>query len=176
MRIAFGKVALVMAAVFALAACSDRAPRLMNLASTTSGPDEFAILPPKALQQPEDISSLPIPTPGGTNITDPTPRQDAVAALGGNPERLTQSGIRAGEGALVSHASRYGVSPTIRADLAAADLEWRRDNNGRVLERLFNVSVYFKAYKRMALDQYQELERFRRLGIWTPAVPPDPAG
>ena len=33
------------------------------------------------------------------------------------------------------------------------DLEWRRDNNGRVLERLFNVNVYYKAYRKQRLDQ-----------------------
>jgi hypothetical protein len=43
------------------------------------------------------------------------------------------------------------------------------------LERLFNVNVYFKAYKKQELDQYRELERFRRAGIRTPAAPPDPA-
>ncbi len=169
------RVALAVAMVIALSACSAKEPKLLNVKASQGGPDEFAILPTKPLQEPEDYASLPPPTPGGTNLTDPTPKQDAVAALGGRPERLALSGLRAGEQGLVSHASRYGVSATIRADLAAADLEWRRDNNGRVLERLFNVNVYFKAYRKMSLDQYLELERLRRLGIWTPSVPPDEA-
>ena len=46
----------------------------------------------------------------------------------------------------------------------------------RMLERLFNVSVYFKAYAPMSLDQYLELLRLRNAGVWTPAVPPDGAG
>ena len=42
--------------------------------------------------------------------------------------------------------ARFGVDGGIRSTLASEDLEWRRDNNGRILERLFNVNVYFKAY------------------------------
>jgi hypothetical protein len=42
-----------------------------------------------------------------------------------------------------------------------------------VLERLFNVNVYFRAYQRQSLDKYAELDRFRRLGVRTPAAPPN---
>ncbi|MFM2355908.1 MAG: hypothetical protein RLZZ528_1644, partial [Pseudomonadota bacterium] len=95
--------------VLTLAACNrDRPPELMNLRSQTQGPDEFSILPTKPLQMPEDIAALPEPTPGGANITDPTPEADAVAALGGNPEALTRTGIGRSDGALVSHAARFG--------------------------------------------------------------------
>ena len=80
---------------------------------------------------------------------------------------------RSNDGALLSHTRRYGVDPQIRQDLAAADLEFRRQNDGRLLERLFNVNVYFRAYEEMELDQYAELERLRRAGIRTPAVPPE---
>ena len=66
-----------------------------------------------------------------------------------------------------------GRSEAIRTELAEDDLEFRRRNNGRVLERVFNVNVYFRAYKRQSLDQYAELERFRRLGVRTPAAPPE---
>ena len=48
--------------------------------------------------------------------------------------------------------------------LATEDLEFRRKNDGRLLEKLFSVNVYFKAYAKMALDQYAELERWRRKG------------
>ena len=64
----------------------------------------------------------------------------------------------------MAYATRYGVDPDIRPELAAADLEYRRDNRGRILERLFDVNVYFRAYERMELDQYAELERLRRAG------------
>jgi hypothetical protein len=97
-----------------------------------------------------------------------------VAALGGNPDRLERGTIFAGEQGLLAHAARYGVPADIRTTLAAEDLQWRRDNNGRLLERLFNVNVYYSSYKPMSLDQHIELERLRRMGVWTPTAPPDP--
>lgn len=153
-----------------LVACSKGEPSLMNMRASQDGPDEFAILPTKALQEPKNYTDLPTPTPGQANLTDPTPQADAIAALGGN---LGSGNLRRSEGALVSAASRYGVSSNIREVLAASDLEWRRDNKGRVLERLFNVNVYYRAYETMHLDQHLELERLRRKGVWTPAAPPE---
>jgi len=165
---------LGLAALGLLAACGGASePRLLNLKKSGPGPDEFTILPTKTLQAPTDFANLPTPTPGGANLTDPTPQADAVAALGGNPARLSGGGIR--DGALVNHATRFGVQPGIRQELAELDLQYRRDNDGRLLERLFNVNVYFKAYRKFELDQYTELERFRRAGVRTPAVPPDAA-
>lgn len=172
MQARIGKLGIAFAAALALSACGDKEPRLMNLRSTTAGPDEFGIVPTKPLQMPEDLAELPPPTPGGTNITDPTPEADAVAALGGNPARLERRGVPAGDGALVAQASRFGSTAAIRETLAAEDLEFRRKNDGRLLERLLNVSVYFKAYAPMSLDQEAELERWRKLGLRTPAAPP----
>jgi hypothetical protein len=168
-------VAVVVAAGI-LSACGarDREPQLLNIRSNTTTPDEFAILPTKPLEAPEDYAALPEPTPGGTNRVDPTPIADAVATLGGNPAALARSGVPAADGALFAQATRFGVQPSIRADLAAADLEYRRANDGRVLERVFNVNVYFRAYEALSLDQYAELERWRLLGVRTPSAPPDP--
>ncbi len=165
---------LVIGTMLALAACgnSDEEPNLLNIKQPRSeGPDEFSVLPTKPLQMPEDIASLPEPTPGGSNLTDPTPEADVAQALGGNSEVLAR---RSNDGALLAYAGRHGVDPQIRPRLAAADLEFRRKNDGRLLERLFNVNVYFQAYEEMELDQYAELERLRRAGIRTSAVPPDP--
>jgi hypothetical protein len=161
-------------AVVALAACnrSESEPRLLNLRTSGTGPDEFAILPTKPLQQPEDYASLPEPTPGGTNRTDPTPEADIAVALGGRAEAVGRGGV---DGGIVTYASRFGVAPDIRETLAAEDLEFRRRNDGRLLERLFSVNVYYRAYRSQSLDQYRELERFRAAGVRTPAVPPDPA-
>lgn len=163
---------LVLGAAMAatLAGCSrDRQPELMNLRSQTRSPDEFAVLPGKPLEMPEDIAALPEPTPGLPNRTDPTPEADAIAALGGRPG----SGVRGDQG-LVSHVTRYGVNPAIRQTLASEDLQWRRDNNGRILERLFNVNVYYKAYRRQSLDQHAELERWRAAGARNVGAPPEP--
>jgi hypothetical protein len=178
MRAGFGKLgmALALSAQLALAACasSGKPPVLMNLRASAGGPDEFAILPTKPLQMPPSMASLPEPTPGGANLTDPTPAADAIAALGGNPAVLAR-GSAAAEAGLLSYASRFGTSADIRSALAAEDLQFRRDNDGRLLERLFNVNVYFRAYLPMSLDQAAELERWRRAGVRTVGAPPEPA-
>ena len=166
-------IAMVLVGVAALSACSsDKDPNLMNIRTDT--PDEFSIMPTKPLEAPEDYASLPEPTPGGKNRADVNPYADAVAALGGNPESLESGQINAGEQVLVAHAARYGASSNIREVLAAEDLEYRQTNNGRFLERLFNVNVYFDSYEKQELDQHRELERLRKLGILTPSAPPDP--
>ncbi|MEL7027289.1 MAG: DUF3035 domain-containing protein [Pseudomonadota bacterium] len=155
-----------------VAACSrDPNPELLNLRSDGT-PDEFGILPTAALEEPADYVSLPAPTPSGTNRVDPRPNAEAVAALGGRPGVVAS---RAGDGALLATTGRFGLDPTIRQQLAAEDLAFRQNNRGRPLERLFNTNVYFSAYRRQSLDQYAELERFRRAGIATSAPPPNPA-
>ncbi|MCG6901751.1 MAG: DUF3035 domain-containing protein [Rhodobacter sp.] len=168
------KFLLVVLALAVMSGCSrNKEPKLLNIRASSSGPDEFSILPNKPLQQPEDFKALPVPTPGGANRVDATPNSDAIAALGGNPAAVSRGGVPASDAGLVNHASRYGRQSGIRQQLAAEDLEFRRRKDGRVLERLFNVNVYFRAYRKQSLDKYAELERFRRLGVRTPAAPPD---
>ncbi|MCV2866687.1 DUF3035 domain-containing protein [Defluviimonas sp. WL0075] len=167
MRAATGIQAIAIGAILLLAACGDKDPKLLNVRSQGRGPDEFAILPVKPLQLPEDIAALPEPTPGGANLTDPTPEADAAVALGGNPARAG-----GGDGGLFAHVGRFGTSAGIREQLAAEDLEWRRDHDGRLLERMLNVNVYYKAYADMSLDQYLELEYWRQRGVRTVSAPP----
>ena len=165
-------------AVSGLSACSsgDEAPILMNIQSKSRTPDEFSILPRKPMEIPKDLASLPPPTPGGINRTDPTPEADMILALGGNPASVTENGQRpSSDGAVVNYASRYGVTGGIREQLAAEDLEYRQKNNGRLLERWFNQNVYFDAYREQSLNKYAELERFRRAGVDTVAAPPNPS-
>ncbi|MFN3846455.1 MAG: DUF3035 domain-containing protein [Paracoccaceae bacterium] len=167
------RVILAVGFAAVLAGCGNgtNEPQLMNIRSTTAGPDEFGILPPKALQMPKDLAQLPEPTPGGANLTDPTPEADAIVALGGRPG--AGAGLDAG---LVNHVSRYGIASGIRQTVAAEDLEWRRDNKGRILERLFNVNVYYRAYADQSLDQHAELWRWRKRGVRTPSAPPPKKG
>ncbi|MEM7472798.1 MAG: DUF3035 domain-containing protein [Pseudomonadota bacterium] len=160
-------VGIVLIALTVTACGRNREPSLLNIKSNTEGPDEFAIQPNKPLSQPEDYASLPQPTPGGSNRADASPLADATIALGGDPN----GGIR--DGGLVNYVTRYGLIPGIREQLAKEDLQFRRDNDGRVLERLFNVNVYFEAYESQSLDQYRELERLRRLGVRTVSAPPE---
>ena len=173
MRSRVGHVAGTVIAAVLLGGCAlDRDPSLMNLRQTQAGPDEFAILPNKPLQAPEDYSALPEPTPGAANRTDQTPEADVAEALGGQRGAVTGGGVR--DTALVARTTRFGVEQGIRQTLADEDFRFRQVNNGLFLERLFNANVYFDAYRRQTLDQYAELERFRAAGVRTPAVPPEP--
>jgi hypothetical protein len=159
-----------------LSACGNggQVPQLMNLRSPTNGPDEFSVLPAKPLELPEDLTALPEPTPGGGNLTDPDPRGDAIAALGGSPNAA--GGIPAGDAGLANYAGRNGVSADIRATLAAEDLAFRKRSNARLLERIFDLNVYYRAYDRQSLDQHAELARWRRAGARTPSAPPPQSG
>lgn len=156
-----------------LGGCGGGNPQLMNFPSSATGPDEFLVAPAKPLQEPPSTSYLPPPTLGQGNRADPTPNADAVAALGGNPARVTPGGgIPSADSALVSYVSRYGGSPQIRTTLAQEDLEYRQRNRGLLLERIANVNVYYDAYEPHSLDQQAEIDRFRRAGVPTPAAPP----
>lgn len=163
-------IALMMT-MLGLAACSSD-PHLMSTHSSGSGPDEFAILPTKPLTMPTDLAALPTPTPGGGNLTDPTPQADAVAALGGNPGQLSAQGIGAADGALISYASRLGRDGAIRQTTAQEDLAWRSRHGRRLLEVLARTNVYYRAYDPMTLDSWAELERWRPTGVQLPSAPP----
>ena len=169
------RITLALAASCALSACGigGGEPDLLTLSRDDAGPDEFAILPNQPLQAPPSLSALPPPTPGGVNRTDQTPLVDAARALGGDGRTLA-GGIPAADGAFLGHATRGGASPAIRAQLAAEDLEFRRANDARLLERLFGVNIYYRAYRSQSLDQHAELARWRALGVRTPSAPPDP--
>lgn len=159
--------------LLALGACTNPdEPILMHAASQERGPDEFSILPTRPLEMPSSLSELPPPNPGGVNRVDPQPEADVARALGGNPAAAVARGTA--DAGLVAHASRMGREAGIREQLAAEDLALRQRNRGRVLERLFSVNVYHRAYESMWLDKYAELERWRRAGVQTPTAPPPP--
>ncbi len=159
-------------ALMALAACGGGkgTPHLMNLHSGTDGPDEFSILPPKALTIPPDLTALPDPTPGGANLTDQHPMDDAVVALGGKVRG--SGGVPAADSGLVAYASRNGLTTGIRQSLAADDLAFRKKHPGKLLERAFGLTTYFSAYRAMWLDEYAELAKWRAVGARTPSAPP----
>ncbi len=167
MRSVHGISAAVVLALVLSACSGPDEPQLMNLRGATDGPDAFALVPTRPLEMPPQTAELPPPTPGGINRADPDPRGQAIAALGGRPG----AGV-SGDAALIDHATRFGVSPDIRDRLAAEDRDFRRRNQGRVLERWFGVNVYNQAYRRQTLDRHAELERWRRAGARTPAAPP----
>lgn len=156
-----------------LAGCSTGG-QLRNIGGDTEGPDEFAILPTKPLSMPSDLNQLPAPTPGGSNITDPTPVADAVATLGGNPARLAQRGVGSGDGGLIAYAGRGGVTPGIRQVTATEDAEFRGRRGRRLLENLARTDVYGRAYRGQTLDPWPVFERYRRAGAQVPSAPPPP--
>ncbi len=167
---AAGRVAGALVLALALSGCARPGPPdLVRLRS--EGPDEFAILPGKPLEAPPRLDALPPPIPGGPSRTDPTPLADATAALGGRPG--ARAAVPARDGAVVAHAGRGGIAPGVRGTLAAEDLAARERGSPRVLERIFGVDTYSDVYDRQALDPYEELDRFRRAGVRTPAAPPE---
>ena len=161
-------------ALLALSACSRSGdgPFLMNAAAYNDSPDEFSIVPTAPLQAPPNFSDLPAPTPGGTNLVDPNARAQAVEALGGRISAEQTRGIPSADAGLVRYASRSGTTEGIRATLAAEDLEFRRSNRPRILERMFNTNTYRQAYSDQILDPQEELRRWRERGVGTPSAPP----
>ncbi|MBU2962908.1 DUF3035 domain-containing protein [Citreicella sp. C3M06] len=163
----------MMSGVLLLGACSsgERDIRLHRLQANSGKPEEFAIVPNKPLQTPPNFAALPAPVPGGANQADQTPKADAVAALGGNPARLTADGSPVSEGALISTASRFGRDPQIRAQLAAEDLDFRK-RKSLFSWKIVPTDEYYDAYRSQWLDTYAVLEAFRRAGARTPSAPP----
>lgn len=161
---------IILAGAVAVAGCSSKG--LRSLRAPGTGPDEFKIMPVKPLTQPTDYKVLPAPTPGGSNLTDQHPEQDAVAALGGRPEALTAQGIAASDGALVTAASRNGVDPDIRETLAEQDAKFRHRQGRMTRIKLFPVDRYSQAYRKQAEDPFTMTELFRRRGYGTPTSPP----
>jgi hypothetical protein len=158
----------ILAAVAVLSACARSEPNLVNLRSATA--DEFAVMPARPLDMPDSLAQLPMPVPGGPNRADRDPRAEGIAALGGRAGGA--GGIPQADAALLVTAQRYGITPQIRAVLAAEDIDWRRTNRGRLLDRWLNKTTYFAAYRPLSLNPRAEEARFRALGVRTPSSPP----
>ncbi len=167
---------LAAVALVALGACSsveNGQTGLRDIRNTDGTPEEFGIVPNKPLAAPPSFSALPPPSRGAANRADATPLQDAVAALGGDPSRMADRGIPAGDAALVAAAGRNGVDAGIRRDLAVDDAAFRR--RASILNwRLLPENEYNRAYRAQSLDAQAWLARVRRPGssIRTPSAPP----
>ena len=161
-------VALILIATL-LSACANTG--LRELRSDSTGPDEFLVEPKAELQTPDDLTALPTPTPGQGNLTDNDPVGDAIVALGGRPTD-PNAGVPGADGALVTAASRFGVTPSIRSELAAEDEEFRRRQARFTQIRLFPQDRYNDAYRGQALDPDETAELWRQAGARTPSFPP----
>ncbi|WP_296425662.1 DUF3035 domain-containing protein [Yoonia sp.] len=166
-------ITLSVLALALMAACGNTDRPLRDMSSADAGPDPFAVIPLGPLEIPDTLT-LPAPTPGGANRTDPSPKADAIAALGGSAAEQVAGGVPANDAALVAQVGRYGVDPAIRAALAATDAALlQRKRRSNVFNPL-NRDRYFPAYAGQALDAYAELARLRALGIAVPTAPVAP--
>ena len=154
-----------------LAACSND-DGIRRLSSNGDGPDEFRIVPSKPLEAPSSYSSLPTPTPGGTNRTDLDPTGDAVVALGGSRKAANSTTIPSGDSQLVAHTGRKGRTADIRETLYAEDAQFRKGRGRFSNIRIVKTDVYNEVYKKYHLDAREEQERWRQGGATTPAAPP----
>jgi len=134
----------------------------------TAGPDEFAIIPTKPLEIPEDTVSLPEPSVGAKNRVDLEPQTDAILALGGQPDRLASTNIAADEQALVAVASRNGVVENIR-DIVDEDSK-KNTRKPNFFERWLGRDGRLQTYKSESIDPAAVTDRLRRQGIKTPSV------
>jgi hypothetical protein len=161
---------IILAVAVVLSGCANDG--LRDLGSESIGPEEFMVLPVKPLTAPSDYTVLPPPTPGGSNLIDPTPKAEGVTALGGSAAALQAQVVPASDGALVAQASRYGVPSNVRQSLAEEDAEFRKRQARLSNFRLFPVDRYEQAYRRQAIDPFAETSRFRNSGFATPTAPP----
>ncbi len=165
------KAILAVLTAATLMACSSGERPLHDMRSSTGGPDEFSVMPVGTLEIPATMT-LPPPTPGGANLTDPTPKADAIAVLGGNAAAANFGGIPASDAALVARAGRNGTQGDIRAVLATEDARFRAGKKRLGFLSILSRDRYFRAYAGSALDAYAELARFRAAGVATPTAPP----
>ena len=163
------RIAALILMTLTLSACANTG--LRDLRNDSAGPDEFMVQPVKGLEAPADYSDLPPPTPGQANRTDRSAANEGIVAFGGRPTSPT-AGIPASDGALVQHASRRGVDPNIRQELAEADAKFRK-RKGRLTQiRIARVDRYEQSYRRQALNAEAEAKKWRRAGARTPSSPP----
>lgn len=160
---------VVIIATAFLGACSNQG--LIQMSSNSPGPDEFMVDPKKELIMPSSMSELPPPTPGQGNRADVDAQAEMLIALGGRP-KSEDAPIPAQDGALVSAASRFGVQPNVRTELAAEDAEFRRKRGRLTQFKIFPENEYADVYRPQALDPRDTAEAWQRAGADTPSFPP----
>ncbi len=152
-----------------LGACSNSG--LRDMRNSVKGPDEFMIQPAKPLEQPTSYNALPPPTPGQGNLTDRNAMAEGIIAFGGNPN-ATGGPVPGSDAALVQQASRFGVTPGIRQQLAEADADFRKGKARFTQIKIVPTDRYNEAYRRQALDADAAARRWRNAGARTPSAPP----
>jgi hypothetical protein len=162
-------VAALVLISLALAGCANDG--LRDIRGSAMGPDEFMVQPVKPLAEPANYTDLPPPTPGQANLTDRNAIAEGIVAFGGRPEAAA-GGIPASDGALVQQASRFGVAPTIRQELAETDAEFRKRRGRFTQFKIVSTDRYNQVYRGQSLDAAAEAARWRSAGARTPSAPP----
>jgi hypothetical protein len=162
-------VAALVLISLALAGCANDG--LRDIRGSAMGPDEFMVQPVKPLAEPTNYTDLPPPTPGQANLTDRDAIAEGIVAFGGRPEAAA-GGIPASDGALVQQASRFGVAPTIRQELAETDAEFRKRRGRFTQFKIVSTDRYNQVYRGQSLDAEAEAARWRNAGARTPSAPP----
>ncbi len=161
---------MLLTALVLMTACSNQG--LRDLRHNSEGPDEFMIVPKQPLTPPANFTELPAPTLGQANLTDPSPKSDAILALGGKPSGAWGTAISASDRSLVSYARRKGVPENIRETMMLEDERYRKRRGRFTSFQLFRTNRYQQVYRPLTLDPFSEQRRFRRAGIATPSAPP----
>ncbi len=158
-----------------LASCAGREDSTPDLVRYHSkgAPDEFAVVVYDRISIPERTTDRPPPGVVGTRVRQ-DPEAIADRALGGQPAPRRDDRTPSTDTALVNHMTARGREDDIRQTVAREDLEIRRANPGRFLERAFGTNVYSRAYEDMTLDPAAETERLAGLGYPVLRPPPDP--
>lgn len=164
------RCALLVLVAIGLSACEesadDRDLLTRVLSANTQSPEEFAVVPNKPLTLPEDLASLPPPQPGITSRSELDPRADAIAALGGG-----QRGVRA-DGRLLAALGVSQADPNIRTTLAREARDFRENNPGLILDRMFGRMTDPVIFRGQLLDPAAEVERLRAAGVRVPQMAP----
>ena len=155
------KISLIVVTVLSVSACTG---------GNKKGPDEFGVMPTKALKYPSNMTELPEPNLAGKNLADKQPLDDVINALGGDANYQKNTQIRNSEKALLKVVGRFGITPDIRTITAIEDVSFREKNKGKVLERLISGNIYQIRYRSERLDSLLEAKRLVALGVRTPTV------
>jgi hypothetical protein len=102
---------------------------------------------------------------------DIDPKATLVTELGGRPSSAAAP-VPGQDAALVTAASRFGVTSDVRQTLAAEDAEFRRTQSRFTGFQLFPENLYGKVYRSQTLNARATAEAWRRSGATTPSFPP----
>lgn len=165
------------AIVITLAACTGQEGDVPDLSRYHSKgtPDEFAVVVYERIDIPAKGDELPTPGTVGTRVLQ-RPEAKATIALGGRDTNRRDGETPSGDATLTTYMASLGTRDDIRQVIAQEDLELRKANPGRYLEKVFGSNIYYRVYEDMTLDAYEETDRLAGLGYRVLQPPPEDPG